>query len=119
MTDCHVKYKLTTTSIVLKVALFFSDDMVLNLLWYLKTCIVRETCQKTWSFLSKDLSFLSIDLRFFLCRLNSTLEHFLCFAGFPNTQVVEAYLSPTVDDSKEKFSWSLPDLQELRLYPFC
>ncbi|XP_060587339.1 DNA excision repair protein ERCC-5 homolog [Ruditapes philippinarum] len=37
--------------------------------------------------------------------------------GFPNTQVVEAYLSPVVDDSTEKFTWSLPNLEQLRQYP--
>lgn len=34
--------------------------------------------------------------------------------GFPNTEVVKAYLSPEVDESKETFSWGSPDLDGLR-----
>ena len=33
-------------------------------------------------------------------------------------QVVEAYLSPTVDDSAETFSWGTPDTDGLKQYPF-
>lgn len=40
------------------------------------------------------------------------------FPDFPSSLVVEAYLSPTVDDSCEKCSWSLPNLDLLREYPF-
>ncbi|XP_078612247.1 DNA excision repair protein ERCC-5-like [Branchiostoma floridae x Branchiostoma japonicum] len=36
--------------------------------------------------------------------------------GFPNITVVEAYLSPTVDQSKEPFAWGAPDLQSLRQF---
>lgn len=38
-------------------------------------------------------------------------------AGFPDHRIVDAYLKPTVDDSKEAFSWALPDLDLLREYP--
>lgn len=37
--------------------------------------------------------------------------------AFPNTHVVQAYLSPQVDKSEERFSWNLPDLAGLR--EFC
>lgn len=42
---------------------------------------------------------------------------FYC-AGFPDHRIVDAYLKPTVDDSKEAFSWALPDLDILREYPW-
>ncbi|KAL3847457.1 hypothetical protein ACJMK2_018363 [Sinanodonta woodiana] len=38
--------------------------------------------------------------------------------GFPSPKVVEAYMNPVLDDSDETFSWSMPDLDELRQYPF-
>ena len=37
--------------------------------------------------------------------------------GFPSRQVMEAYLNPAVDESEERFTWGLPDLQLLRQYP--
>lgn len=36
--------------------------------------------------------------------------------GFPNQRVVDAYLKPTVDRSKEDFEWGKPDLDLLRLF---
>ncbi|KAI8503976.1 DNA repair protein complementing XP-G [Branchiostoma belcheri] len=36
--------------------------------------------------------------------------------GFPNITVVEAYLSPTVDQSKEPFAWGAPDVPSLRQF---
>ncbi|CAH1244600.1 ERCC5 [Branchiostoma lanceolatum] len=36
--------------------------------------------------------------------------------GFPNITVVEAYLSPTVDESEEPFAWGAPDLHSLRQF---
>ncbi|KAH9369736.1 hypothetical protein HPB48_007703 [Haemaphysalis longicornis] len=38
--------------------------------------------------------------------------------GFPSGRVVQAYLEPTVDESREAFSWGTPDLDALRTYPF-
>ncbi|XP_075748554.1 rad2 superfamily protein mus201 [Rhipicephalus microplus] len=38
--------------------------------------------------------------------------------GFPSSRVAQAYLEPTVDDSRETFSWGTPDLDALRTYPF-
>ncbi|XP_006879553.1 PREDICTED: DNA repair protein complementing XP-G cells [Elephantulus edwardii] len=37
--------------------------------------------------------------------------------GFPNPAVAEAYLKPTVDDSKGSFLWGKPDLEKIR--EFC
>ncbi|XP_049856798.1 DNA excision repair protein ERCC-5 homolog [Schistocerca gregaria] len=34
--------------------------------------------------------------------------------GFPNTAVVEAYVFPEIDHSKETFTWSTPDVSALR-----
>lgn len=36
--------------------------------------------------------------------------------GFPNTAVVEAYVFPEIDHSKETFTWSTPDVSALRNY---
>lgn len=36
--------------------------------------------------------------------------------GFPSDRVVQAYLEPTVDESREAFSWGTPDLDALRTY---
>lgn len=36
--------------------------------------------------------------------------------GFPNKAVVEAYLNPEVNKSRERFSWGEPDLESLRDY---
>lgn len=36
--------------------------------------------------------------------------------GFPSSRVAQAYLEPTVDDSRETFSWGTPDLDALRTY---
>lgn len=36
--------------------------------------------------------------------------------GFPSGRVVQAYLEPTVDESREAFSWGTPDLDALRTY---
>ncbi|KAI1287461.1 DNA excision repair protein ERCC-5 -like protein [Halotydeus destructor] len=36
--------------------------------------------------------------------------------GFPNRVIFDAYIRPVVDESPEKFSWSLPDLDLIRDY---
>jgi len=41
----------------------------------------------------------------------------LCYTGFPNAAVVDAYIHPTVDESMEPFTWSSPDIERLREYP--
>lgn len=41
-----------------------------------------------------------------------------CVVGFPNAAVFDAYQAPTIDDSQEPFSWTVPDLDLLRQYPF-
>lgn len=39
-------------------------------------------------------------------------------AGFPSSRVAQAYLEPTVDESRESFSWGTPDLDALRTYTY-
>ena len=34
--------------------------------------------------------------------------------GFPSEEVFNAYIHPTVDESKEKFEWSVPNIEALR-----
>lgn len=41
----------------------------------------------------------------------------VCCSGFPSEAVVDAYMNPTVDESREDFSWGRPDLDLLRQYP--
>ena len=42
---------------------------------------------------------------------------FAVCVGFPSDAVVDAYLNPAVDESRESFEWSRPDLDQLREYP--
>lgn len=35
---------------------------------------------------------------------------------FPNTAVIDAYMYPTVNESKEGFTWATPDLDRIRQY---
>jgi DNA excision repair protein ERCC-5 len=43
-------------------------------------------------------------------------KHWVPPEGFPNERVVDAYLKPTVDRSKEDFEWGKPDMDLLRLF---
>eukprot|EP01016_Furgasonia_blochmanni_P048924 TRINITY_DN7368_c0_g1_i1.p1 TRINITY_DN7368_c0_g1~~TRINITY_DN7368_c0_g1_i1.p1 ORF type:complete len:284 (+),score=45.47 TRINITY_DN7368_c0_g1_i1:62-853(+) len=36
--------------------------------------------------------------------------------SFPNRRVIEAYLHPNIDESKEKFTWGTPDIEKLKLF---
>ncbi|XP_076323676.1 rad2 superfamily protein mus201 isoform X1 [Tachypleus tridentatus] len=49
-------------------------------------------------------------------KIRSKLQKFDLEPGFPSQIVFDAYLYPHVDDSSEKFSWGIPDLQLLREY---
>ncbi|KAH8335238.1 hypothetical protein KR067_011247 [Drosophila pandora] len=46
--------------------------------------------------------------------LRKKLKNIELHEGFPNGAVVEAYLTPTVDDNKEAFSWGSPDVELIR-----
>lgn len=50
-------------------------------------------------------------------RTRSHLVRLTVEPGFPSAPVVRAYLEPSVDASKETFSWGTPNLDELRSYP--
>lgn len=41
--------------------------------------------------------------------LRSKLKNVEIKEGFPNIQIIQAYLEPTIDKSKEEFSWGKPD----------
>lgn len=47
-------------------------------------------------------------------KARAKLRHVALHPGFPNEAVFNAYVNPTVDDSQESFTWSLPDLDLLR-----
>ncbi|CAH1781165.1 unnamed protein product [Owenia fusiformis] len=49
-------------------------------------------------------------------KIRSKLRRLTVTPGFPSDAVREAYIAPTVDDSKEKFTWDTPDLDLLRQY---
>ncbi|XP_069684242.1 DNA excision repair protein ERCC-5 isoform X2 [Periplaneta americana] len=46
--------------------------------------------------------------------LKNKLRDLQFVEGFPSVAVVDAYLHPKVDESRETFSWGLPDLTSLR-----
>lgn len=46
--------------------------------------------------------------------LQKKLKNIELHEGFPNTAVVEAYLTPKVDENKESFTWGNPDVESLR-----
>ncbi|NP_001153363.1 mutagen-sensitive 201 [Nasonia vitripennis] len=48
--------------------------------------------------------------------LRNKLKNVQMEKGFPSQAVVQAYLSPTIDESKEPFSWSKPNLVLLADY---
>ncbi|CAN7996736.1 unnamed protein product [Ixodes hexagonus] len=50
-------------------------------------------------------------------RTRSHLVRLTLEPGFPSAPVVKAYLEPSVDASRETFSWGTPDLDALRSYP--
>ncbi|BFZ00205.1 hypothetical protein BsWGS_03244 [Bradybaena similaris] len=47
-------------------------------------------------------------------KVRARLKDLKVIPGFPSEAVVDAYLHPQVDDSTEKFTWGLPDLDLLR-----
>lgn len=50
-------------------------------------------------------------------KIRAKLKTLSVPGGFPSRAVYKAYMEPEVDDSEEKFSWSMPDLDQLRQYP--
>ncbi|XP_031622856.1 DNA repair protein complementing XP-G cells homolog [Contarinia nasturtii] len=48
--------------------------------------------------------------------LRKKLKNIKLTEDFPNIRVVEAYLYPTVDENREKFTWGHPELESLREY---
>ncbi|CAH1183769.1 unnamed protein product [Phaedon cochleariae] len=48
--------------------------------------------------------------------LKNKLKNITFSDNFPSLQVVQAYLEPTVENSKEKFSWDKPDAVALALF---
>ncbi|EEB06959.1 DNA repair nuclease Rad13 [Schizosaccharomyces japonicus yFS275] len=47
-------------------------------------------------------------------RLSKLVGRISLPTNFPDPVVEEAYLNPTVDDSKQEFQWGIPDLDQLR-----
>lgn len=46
--------------------------------------------------------------------LQKKLKNIEIHEGFPNMAVVEAYLTPKVDENKDAFTWGYPDIESLR-----
>ncbi|KAG1692297.1 DNA repair protein complementing XP-G cells [Nymphon striatum] len=51
-------------------------------------------------------------------KIKAKLKTLSLAKNFPDLNVFNAYMEPEVDDSKEKFSWSTPDLDMLRQFAF-
>lgn len=47
------------------------------------------------------------------CKEFNVCSHSCLLSGFPSQSVADAYLHPKVDESKEVFTWELPDLTAL------
>ncbi|XP_060666641.1 DNA excision repair protein ERCC-5 [Drosophila nasuta] len=46
--------------------------------------------------------------------LRKKLKNIELHEGFPSSSVVDAYLSPTIDDNRDAFSWGSPDVESIR-----
>ncbi|KAG0426649.1 hypothetical protein HPB47_026244 [Ixodes persulcatus] len=79
----------------------FSGEDALQLLQNFRTWLERAKCEKVNPG----------------SRTRSHLVRLTVEPGFPSAPVVRAYLEPSVDASKETFSWGTPNLDELRSYP--
>ncbi|CAN8021316.1 unnamed protein product [Ixodes persulcatus] len=79
----------------------FSGEDALQLLQNFRTWLERAKCEKVHPG----------------SRTRSHLVRLTVEPGFPSAPVVRAYLEPSVDASKETFSWGTPNLDELRSYP--
>ncbi|XP_011194915.2 DNA excision repair protein ERCC-5 isoform X1 [Zeugodacus cucurbitae] len=49
-------------------------------------------------------------------NLRKKLKNIELNDGFPNPAVIEAYLSPTIDDSKASFNWGYPDIESIHAF---
>ncbi|UYV61111.1 ERCC5 [Cordylochernes scorpioides] len=49
--------------------------------------------------------------------VRAKLRRFTLPTNFPDPEIWQAYLEPTVDNSKDSFTWGRPDLDLLRQYP--
>lgn len=78
----------------------FSGEDALQLLQNFRTWLERAKCEKVNPG----------------SRTRSHLVRLTVEPGFPSAPVVRAYLEPSVDASKETFSWGTPNLDELRSF---
>ncbi|KAL9928954.1 rad2 superfamily protein mus201 [Glossina fuscipes fuscipes] len=46
--------------------------------------------------------------------LQKKLKNIELQEGFPNIKVIEAYITPTIDESQETFTWGDPDIESIR-----
>ncbi|KAK8741502.1 hypothetical protein OTU49_002250 [Cherax quadricarinatus] len=49
-------------------------------------------------------------------KVKQRLSHVMLPESFPNERVYEAYLKPDVDESREKFTWAVPNVEALRTF---
>ncbi|KAK7068541.1 Xeroderma pigmentosum G I-region, partial [Halocaridina rubra] len=52
----------------------------------------------------------------YLSKVRQKMSKVLLPESFPSEQVYQAYLEPEVDESKEKFSWAVPNVDALRQF---
>nr|XP_045596661.1 DNA excision repair protein ERCC-5 homolog [Procambarus clarkii] len=52
----------------------------------------------------------------FASKVKQKLSRVMLLESFPNERVYEAYLEPEVDESREKFTWAVPNVEALRTF---
>lgn len=66
--------------------------------------------KKWWNVAHKNVSAI------YLSKVKQKMAQVHLPESFPSDQIFKAYLEPEVDDSKEKFSWAVPNVDALRLF---
>ncbi|XP_042235863.1 DNA excision repair protein ERCC-5-like [Homarus americanus] len=52
----------------------------------------------------------------YISKVKQKMSQVMLMESFPNEKVYEAYLKPEVDESREKFTWSVPNVEALRTF---
>lgn len=66
--------------------------------------------KKWWNSAHKNVSSV------YTSKVKQKMSQVMLMESFPNEKVYEAYLNPEVDESREKFSWAVPNVEALRTF---
>ncbi|XP_071519701.1 DNA excision repair protein ERCC-5 [Panulirus ornatus] len=66
--------------------------------------------KKWWTSAHRNVSSL------YTSKVKQKMRQVMLMDSFPNEKVYEAYMSPEVDESKEKFTWAVPNVDALRAF---